>query len=324
MQPPVTVALIGLQSAMYYAPRAFDGFTGPGASLSRVDQVCMLPAQMFEATAKMASFGVVTTEFWRRAVLSILVHADDLHLYWNMASLLSKGASLEASLGSVGFGLTTVCLACITQAVYLAAAIAFSAGPAWLDVWGVCCVGFSGVLFAYKVVLDAGDPTGGWRSIMGMQVPVAWAAWGELIIASMLNPRASFVGHLSGIVAGHIWLLCGGPERLLEGLRSAGVGVQDGRAGLFWGAGGVRAAAAARGQPAPPMHTDLNGVWRALGLGTWGTGFVAPAPAHQGRGAGRGGAGWQDWGAGAVGGTNVAADEALARALQAEEDRLAS
>jgi membrane associated rhomboid family serine protease len=286
--------------------------------------------------------GQVSAEFGRRAFWSVLVHADEYHLYWNMGSLLSKGASLEASIGSVGLGVTTLCLACLTQAVYLLVAVVFAGGPAWLDVWNVCCVGFSGILFAYKVVLDAGDPAGGWRSLMGFQVPVAWAAWGELFIASLLNPRASFVGHLSGIAAGYVWLLCGGPERLLAALRGAGVGMDDDGSGLLWGADGRRAAAAARGQAPPPMQADLSSFFRAVGFGSgmgaqhgmggfgnpgmggfgnpgmggFGAQPQAPFPAPAGRRR-------QDWGGGAVGATDVAADEALARALQEEEDRRA-
>ena len=61
-------------------------------------------------------------------------------------------------------------------------------------------VGFSAVLFGLKVVLNYS--TTGWSSVMGIQVPVKYLCWAELVVASLINPNASFLGHLTGIAAG--------------------------------------------------------------------------------------------------------------------------
>lgn len=65
-------------------------------------------------------------------------------------------------------------------------------------------VGFSGVLFAMKVVLNSysDDLT----SVYGVLVPSRYAAWAELILIQMFVPGVSFLGHLSGILAGILYL----------------------------------------------------------------------------------------------------------------------
>ncbi len=40
---------------------------------------------------------------WPRLFWSAFLHLDDVHLYWNMTSLLLKGAQLERRMGSAGF-----------------------------------------------------------------------------------------------------------------------------------------------------------------------------------------------------------------------------
>ena len=39
---------------------------------------------------------------------------------------------------------------------------------------------------------------------MGIPVPVKYLCWAELVVASLINPKASFLGHLTGIAAGFI------------------------------------------------------------------------------------------------------------------------
>jgi len=91
-----------------------------------------------------------------RLVYAPIAHADDLHLYYNVTSLLVKGVLLEQRLGSdvfaafVAFGVLAGSALYYGLATLLAAiAPALAAG---------CAVGFSGVLFAMKVALDASAP----------------------------------------------------------------------------------------------------------------------------------------------------------------------
>nr|CAD7432320.1 unnamed protein product [Timema monikensis] len=42
-------------------------------------------------------------------------------------------------------------------------------------------------------------------NIGGVLLPVRYAAWAELVLIHILVPRASFMGHLAGILAGLIY-----------------------------------------------------------------------------------------------------------------------
>lgn len=65
-------------------------------------------------------------------------------------------------------------------------------------------VGFSGVLFGMKVVLNAQSDN--YTYVHGMILPARYAAWAELFLIQMLVPNVSFLGHLGGILAGLIYL----------------------------------------------------------------------------------------------------------------------
>lgn len=64
--------------------------------------------------------------------------------------------------------------------------------------------GFSGVLFAMKVVLNSRSDD--YTNVYGVLVPSRYAAWAELILIQMFVPDVSFLGHLSGILAGLVYL----------------------------------------------------------------------------------------------------------------------
>jgi len=67
-----------------------------------------------------------------------------------------------------------------------------------------CAVGFSGVIFALKVLQTHYADQGGHQSFMGIPIPVPskYAFWVELIIIHFVSRNASFVGHLAGILVG--------------------------------------------------------------------------------------------------------------------------
>jgi hypothetical protein len=86
-----------------------------------------------------------------------------------------------------------------------------------------CAVGFSAVLFALKYVLNqtlSSSSSHPQSSILyGLPIPLKYACWAELVIISMVTPNASFVGHLSGILAGILY--CHGPQLLQVASRSS-------------------------------------------------------------------------------------------------------
>lgn len=65
-------------------------------------------------------------------------------------------------------------------------------------------VGFSGVLFAMKVVLNSRSED--YSYVHGVIVPSRYAAWAELVLIQMFVPGVSFLGHLGGILAGLLYL----------------------------------------------------------------------------------------------------------------------
>ncbi|GJP49596.1 hypothetical protein CLOM_g8783 [Closterium sp. NIES-68] len=201
--PPVTLALIALMAGIHFRPAGFleDG-------LPHVSEICMNPAL------------VVQERNWRRLLLSVLFHADDAHLIFNMVSFLWKGVHLERRHGSPRFAALVAAFALFSQALHVAAARLLS------DVLAVhtpfyieCSVGFSGVLFALKTVMNADSPTH--SSVYGFVLPTKYAAWAELLLIQLLVPEASFLGHLCGILAGLIYLH--GPSFLPSSFRSSAV-----------------------------------------------------------------------------------------------------
>jgi rhomboid domain-containing protein 1 len=187
-----------------------------------------------------------------------------------------QGAQLEPRLGTLPF-LRLVCeLALTSQLLYIGLAVLLRQQLAPAAGWALlrsCAVGFSGVLFGLKVVLN--HNSAGWSEIYGVTIPTKFAAWGELVVAQLLIPNASFFGHLCGILAGLLYVLVtsrltvlpwgapggcprrGGSSRGL-GNGNGGGGRQGGgrQGGLFrWLFGGSR-----RQRP------------RTYGHGTWGGG----------------------------------------------------
>jgi hypothetical protein len=53
-----------------------------------------------------------------------------------------------------------------------------------------------------QVVLNHRSP--GHSEVFGIVLPTKYICWAELVLASLLNPQASFFGHLCGILAGFI------------------------------------------------------------------------------------------------------------------------
>lgn len=155
---------------------------------------------------------------------------------------------LEPSMGSLPFAALIAELMLTSSLFYIltAAAVASRARPQGLlgvlglvsggRLWQSCAVGFSGVLFGLKVVLNSGSP--GWSQIAGVRVPTKYAAWAELVLVQLISPNVSFVGHLCGIAAGlvHVHVT----RRLLRwrwGAWGAGSGGRGGGRGRTYGRG---------------------------------------------------------------------------------------
>lgn len=141
----------------------------------------------------------------KRFFLSAFYHIGESHLVYNMMSLLWKGIQLETSMGSMEFTSMIAALLCLSQGITLLIAksllIFFDYETAYYDQYAV---GFSGVLFAMKVVVNSQSDD--MTFLNGLLVPSRHAAWAELILIQMFVPGVSFIGHLGGILAGLLYL----------------------------------------------------------------------------------------------------------------------
>ena len=166
------------------------------------------------SASRMLSLAPLSPRWLAVGLGSQLLHLDDNHLYYNALSFLHKGAQLEhpASCGPVRFAALVAVLTALTPVFYVLLA---SMGSAFMPaLYSQQAVGFSGVIFALKVVLQAGST--GEEVVGGMRVPARLAAWAELVAIQLATPNASFLGHLAGICAG---LLVVAIEKAAGGVR---------------------------------------------------------------------------------------------------------
>ncbi|KAM8853640.1 rhomboid-related protein 4 isoform 1-T2 [Synchiropus picturatus] len=178
--PPVCLAVLGLNVFLFLSP------------VAPLMQTCVSVQQAYW-------YGD-----WNRLLLSPVHHADDLHLYFNMASFIVKGFALERRLGGPWFLYLLAVFSLLTGCVYLlleAVLTELTDDPTYSL---QCAVGFSGVLFALKVVNNHYHP-GGVTRLMGLHVPNRYASWVELVLIHIMTPGTSFVGHLAGIIVGLLY-----------------------------------------------------------------------------------------------------------------------
>ncbi|TYZ68934.1 hypothetical protein PybrP1_012196 [[Pythium] brassicae (nom. inval.)] len=134
-----------------------------------------------------------------RLLASAFLHVDDWHLYHNMASFLWKGYHLEHRLGSIRFAAAIGCLLVLAHGLVVVVAFVLVTFFDTPEPFYQCSIGFSAVLFALKV-------------------PTKYAAWLELVAIHYLVPHSSFLGHMCGILAGYIYVLTPGAQRLTRSL----------------------------------------------------------------------------------------------------------
>lgn len=158
---------------------------------------------------------------WIRLVLASFYHLDDWHLYYNMASFLWKGKTLETSMGSKMFFIVLCAFSVLTSAILVGLDLSLAHlldNPSYIY---TCAAGFSGVIFALKVVTTYELPHGV-SMVMGIfPVPMRYACWVELVLIQLIVPNVSFTGHLAGILVGFLYVK--GPLKpILNGIGNIG------------------------------------------------------------------------------------------------------
>ena len=151
---------------------------------------------------------LASKELGRRWVASQFLHADALHLYYNMTSLLWKGTELERRLGPRGLARLVAFALLVGPLIHISSS-ATIVRLGYTRPFRVTCVGFSGVLFAMKAA--ANHIAGPGRRVTfpllggGFSLDARLGTWVELLLIQLLVPNTSFVGHLSGLLAGMLW-----------------------------------------------------------------------------------------------------------------------
>ncbi|XP_022594303.1 rhomboid-related protein 4 isoform X4 [Seriola dumerili] len=235
--PPVTLAVLALNVYLYMFPAA------------PLMQACVSVQQAYWFND------------WRRLVLSPLHHMDDWHLYFNMVSFLWKGIRLEQRLGGAWFVYLLSVFSLLTGLVYLVLEAALTQLTQDQSYSMTCAVGFSGVLFALKVLNNHYHP-GGVTNVMGIPVSNQYASWVELVLIHITSPGTSFVGHLSGILVGLLYT--SGPLKTIM-KRCAEIVTSNGynsRPGANYNSSGFSGQSSRRGAP-PPYGFNLSDEARA-------------------------------------------------------------
>ncbi|KAH9379365.1 hypothetical protein HPB48_013631 [Haemaphysalis longicornis] len=132
---------------------------------------------------------------WRRLLFSHVEHTNDWHLYNNMVSFLWKAIQLENEMGGAKFAYVLALLLLLTGVIEVALASLLSWASEKSSYTYECGVGFSGVIFALKVLKNVA-----WFK-QANPFPV-WVAWYEFLETMILALQSSFINHLSGLLAG--------------------------------------------------------------------------------------------------------------------------
>ncbi|XP_021928104.1 rhomboid-related protein 4-like isoform X2 [Zootermopsis nevadensis] len=114
------------------------------------------------------------------------------------------GRSLERRYGSTNFAFLLLMISALTSVIYVVLGQLLTKTLQDEYYMKTCAIGFSGVIFALKVLTSSETPRGR-EFVGGLWVPTRYAAWIELILIHLLVPNASFMGHLAGILAGVIY-----------------------------------------------------------------------------------------------------------------------
>ena len=182
--PPVTLASIGLQVGLFL--RVLAPYLG-NWTLWTSSIVCL--------NAK----SIMQHDQLYRIFTAPLFHGSDLHLYYNMISFAMKGIHLERRHGSLRFIVMLLFMTGLTGLIYVGLCVMASEYFNDASYLNQCAIGFSGVVFALKVLTNESDGNFGLFT-----VPKKLAIWAELLIIQILVPNSSIIGHASGIIAGII------------------------------------------------------------------------------------------------------------------------
>jgi len=192
-KPHGTLVVMAVMAAYY-----FDAFPLLNDIIGDISSACFSPAKILR-----------DFEF-QRLLFSGFIHGDELHLAYNLSSLLTKGIKLEERYGG-GRAEKFVLLFCVVSVLThgfaaLIAGALFHSGLFDGDVYYNATYGSSGVLFALQTIVLGENPRGNY-SFFGLQVPAHRLALTEVGLLYLMNPSTlNLIVHISGILAGMLVL----------------------------------------------------------------------------------------------------------------------
>nr|XP_025036220.1 rhomboid-related protein 4-like isoform X1 [Pelodiscus sinensis] len=138
---------------------------------------------------------------WQRLFLAPFHHLGWGHLGLNMGALLWLGGVLEARVGSAQAGWLLGAMTLLGGLVHLGLNAGLAALRGDSRHWKHCAVGFSGVIFSLEAMEGFLEPIT--IATMGsITITTKWLCLAECLTVSLLYPRSSLTGHLSGLLVG--------------------------------------------------------------------------------------------------------------------------
>ena len=141
-------------------------------------------------------------EYWRSLTAS-LSHIDLLQLVFNMSSLWSL-RFLEHQYGPLWYLRLSFLLLIGSIAAFMGLYWFLIAKLRMNDYANVISLGYSCVVFGVMTVAHQLTSTKSFN-LFGLQIPLSLMPFGSLLLTQIIVPRASFVGHLSGIIIGYLY-----------------------------------------------------------------------------------------------------------------------
>lgn len=209
--PPLTAALLATLLVIHLVRGPVGVWLFPHLRLPTA-AVCIRPAATLAARRLDA----------RLIVGSVVAHVDVAHVLYNVAATAAWLPSVEVAAGPAGTAAVLAALAVISHGMTVLLAVAVAAVGLAPNASRACIMGASGVLFGVRVLGGSTalttrpgrrDAAAGTRLIGGagiapglpaVRLPVWAATIGEAALLSAVHPRASFVGHAAGILAGWV------------------------------------------------------------------------------------------------------------------------
>jgi rhomboid domain-containing protein 1 len=180
--PPTTLFFLIINTIIYYLDPL----------LLNLNEVCILP------------YKIIFHNEWKRLFLASFYHVDDIHLYYNMISLIWKGRFLEPILNTKRFAIVIIILGVLSNFLLVGISFLLFYFTKNEEIIYTCSIGFSSILFALKVIitnLTPNTPT----SFLGITMESKYIYWAELLFIQIITPNASFFGHLCGILSGLLY-----------------------------------------------------------------------------------------------------------------------